>query len=85
MLEKINKIIATVNFLICNIHNIQKYVGTKGELDLETITGRLNRLEKLMGIQSEPIEWPAEDSTAVLDYTEWSDQDSTETIETKEW
>lgn len=85
MLDKINKLISTVNFIMCNIHNIQKYVGTKGELDLETITGRLNRLEKLMGIQEEQTEWPAEDNTNSVNYEEWSAEDSTKIIETKEW
>jgi len=67
MLNKINEIISTVNYIICNIKNIQKYVGTKNETDPTTITGRLSRLENKLcdtwhGEEWAGSEWPAEDS-----------------------
>lgn len=50
MLNKINEIISTVNFIVCNVNNIQKYIGTKTETSTDSITGRLTALEAAAGI-----------------------------------
>jgi len=76
MLNKINEIIATVNYIICNIKNIQKYVGTKNETDTSTITGRLTKLEHKvcdtwLGEEWLGCEWPAEDNNQQINVKEW--------------
>lgn len=77
MLNKVNEIISTVNFIVCNIRNIQRYVGTKDETDLETLTGRIARLEARMVDTWDNEEWAGG--------TEWSAEDSTTTTITEEW
>jgi len=50
ILDAINTIIVKINSVICNVRNLQVYIGTKDETSLETITGRLKALEAAQGI-----------------------------------
>lgn len=47
MLNKINELISIVNWLVCNIKNIQEYTGTTADSSTDaTISGRLKALEE---------------------------------------
>lgn len=101
MLSKINEIISTVNFIACNIRNIQVYVGTANEVDTATITGRLKLLEEANGsglldaegkIKCKYIRQSCTDSSGADTWhgeewvgTEWPAENNTEQTATKEW
>ena len=41
-----NTIISKVNSIVCNIKNLQTYIGTDTEESLDTLTGRIAALER---------------------------------------
>lgn len=80
MLNKINELVSVVNWLICNVRNIQVYVGTKDSTDRSTITNRLNELERIIKQDT----WAGPVSEWRGSTNEWqSTQENTTTI--KEW
>ena len=78
ILDVINNIINNINNIKCSLSNIQKYVGTIDETSIDTITGRLDALEKKVAESNESIEeWNG--------VSVWTSEPSTTTKQTEEW